>query len=72
MLHEVAALLARHDWDRLITPTEDFVVFVAEHDEGIAPKYESLRAINPPDRVAAWAARWPAAVSRGEDESELP
>lgn len=28
-----AGLLARHDWTGLLTPTDDFVVYIAEHDE---------------------------------------
>jgi hypothetical protein len=57
VLGAAAALLARHDWSGLLTPTEDFVVFIAEHDEGIPPKLASVRAVNPPDRLEAWTAR---------------
>ena len=71
ILHEVAALLARHDWNGLVTPTEDFVVFVAEHDEDITPKHDSVRAVNPADRLAAWDDRWPAGVTRGDDAPDL-
>jgi hypothetical protein len=65
VLHVVAALLARHESNRLVEPTEDFVVFVAEHDEGITPKHASVRAVSLAERLAAWDARWPAGVSRG-------
>jgi hypothetical protein len=44
------------------------VVFIAEHDEGFALTYESVLEVNPPDRLAAWDARWPAGASRGEDD----
>jgi hypothetical protein len=68
VLNAAAGLLARHDWTGLLTPTTDFVVYIAEHDEGWAPKHASVRAVNPPDRIAAWDAGWPARASRGEDE----
>jgi hypothetical protein len=42
------------------------VVFIAEHDEGIAPKHASVRAVNPADRLATWDARWPAGVPRDD------
>jgi hypothetical protein len=32
-------------------------VFIAEHDEDIPPKLASVRAVNPPERLAAWEAR---------------
>jgi YD repeat-containing protein len=59
VLNAVAAALARRDWTGVIAPTEDFVAFIAEHDEDIAPKRESLRAVNPPERAATWEARFP-------------
>ena len=59
ILTEVARLLVRLDWRGLITPTEDFVAFIAEHDEDYPPKYESLRAINPPERAELWLRRFP-------------
>jgi hypothetical protein len=68
VLNDVAALLARHDWSGLVEPTSDFVVFIAEHDEGYAPKAASVRAVNPADRLAQWEANWPLGASRGEDE----
>ncbi len=52
----------------LVEPTSDFVVFIAEHDEGYAPKAASVRAVNPADRLAQWEANWPLGASRGEDE----
>jgi hypothetical protein len=39
-----------------------------EHDEGYAPKVESIRGHNPPDRGARWEASWPPGAPRGEDE----
>jgi YD repeat-containing protein len=68
VLNAVARRLARHVWAGIFVPTEDFVVFIAEHDEGFAPKYESVLEVNPPERLAAWDARWPAGASRGEDD----
>jgi hypothetical protein len=59
VLNAVASALARRDWAGVIAPTDDFVAFIVEHDEGIAPKRESLRAVNPPKRVATWEARFP-------------
>jgi hypothetical protein len=70
VLTEVAKRLARRDWSGVFRPTEDFVVFIAEHDEGFAPKHASVREVNPSERLAAWDARWPAGASRGEDEDE--
>jgi hypothetical protein len=57
VLNAVAERLARHDWSGVFAPTDDFVVFIAEHDEGFALKYESVLEVNPPDRLAAWDAR---------------
>lgn len=54
VLDEVCRVLAGHDWDGLIAPTEDFVVYCAEHDEDITPKIRAMRAANPPARLAAW------------------
>ena len=68
VLSAIAAELARRDWSDLLSLTEDFVVFIAEHDEGYRCKADSVRAANPPERVAAWDAAWPPGVSRGEDE----
>jgi hypothetical protein len=68
VLNAAAAKLARHDWSSVLTTTDDFVVYIAEHDEGIRPKYDSLRAVNPPERLELWDARWPAGAHRGEDE----
>ena len=68
ILTEVARLLARRDWTGVFTPTEDFIVYIAEHDEVFAPKHASVREVNPAERLAVWDARWPAGVSRGEDE----
>ena len=71
LLTEAARLLAARDWSPLLSPTDDFVVYLGEHDEGWRPKYESLREINPPERLDRWNARWPAGVGRGEDEPAL-
>jgi hypothetical protein len=68
VLNAIAGELARRDWSELLSLTEDFVVFIAEHDEGYRCKADSVRAANPPERVAAWDAAWPPGVSRGEDE----
>lgn len=57
VLGEVAKRLAVADWTGVFTPTDDFVVFIAEHDEDFAPKLRSIHAHNPPDRVARWEAR---------------
>ncbi|RKQ88361.1 hypothetical protein C8N24_6403 [Solirubrobacter pauli] len=54
LLNAVAAILARYDWTGIFTPTDDFVTFIAEHDEGYAEKVESLRAANPPERAEPW------------------
>src|SRR5690606_20994068 len=70
VLNAAAKRLARQDWSGIITPTDDFVVFIAEHDEGFEPKYESVLEVNPPERLAAWDARWPAGASRGEDDTD--
>jgi hypothetical protein len=55
VLNAAAAVLARHDWSGLFPASEDFVAFIAEHDEGLAEKIESLRAANPPERAEPWA-----------------
>jgi hypothetical protein len=54
VLNAVAAVLARHDWSGLFPVAEDFVAFIAEHDEGFEEKIESLRAANPPRRAEPW------------------
>lgn len=67
VLNAAAARLARHDWASILTTTDDFIVYIAEHDEGYAPKHDSVRAVNPPERLSLWDARWPAVAARGED-----
>lgn len=67
VLTEVARRLALHEWDGVFEPTEDFVVFIAEHDEGYAEKHASVREVNPPERVAAWDDAWPDGASRDDD-----
>ncbi len=59
VLHSVAAALARRDWAGVLAPAEDFVVFIAEHDEDVPPKRESLHKSNPPGRAAIWDERFP-------------
>jgi hypothetical protein len=66
VLSPVAANLARHDWTGVLTATEDFVVFIAEHDEGFSLKHASVREVNPPERVAVWDARWPTGTPRDD------
>ena len=51
---EVCRRLAAREWGGVIVPADDFVVFCAEHDEDTDPKIEMIRAVNPPERVAAW------------------
>jgi hypothetical protein len=68
VLNAAAAQLARHEWEPLLTTTDDFIVYIAEHDEAYAPKHQSARAVNPSTRLAVWDARWPPGVTRGEDE----
>jgi YD repeat-containing protein len=58
VLTEAAKLLARRTWDPILRLTDDFVVYIAEHDEGIAEKYASVREVNPADRLARWDAAW--------------
>ncbi len=67
LLTEVARRLAVHEWDGLFEPTEDFVVFVAEDDDGYAAKDASVREVNPPERVAAWDDAWPPSAPREDD-----
>jgi hypothetical protein len=38
----------------LFPVSDDFVSFIAEHDEGIHEKIESLRACNPSERAEPW------------------
>jgi hypothetical protein len=56
VLNATAALLARHTWSALFPVSDDFVAFIAEHDEGIQEKVESLRACNPSERAEPWVA----------------
>lgn len=66
VLDEVARVLARHDWDGLVTTSEDFVVYCANHDEDIPPKVRAIRAANPPERLAAWEAAFPGRGARAD------
>jgi hypothetical protein len=61
LLTKVAARLARHDWGSDFRITEDFVAYIDQHDVGLEWKRASLRAANPPERVALWDARSPRA-----------
>jgi hypothetical protein len=54
VLNATATVLARHDWSALFPVSHDFVAFIAEHDEGIQEKIESLRACNPSERAEPW------------------
>jgi hypothetical protein len=58
VLTEAAKFLARRDWAPLLQVTNDFIVYIAEHDEGVAEKQASVREVNPADRVARWDAAW--------------
>lgn len=58
VLNRLAALLASQDWGTILTLTDDFVVYIAEHDEGWTPKYRSMCEANPSDRVELWHRRW--------------
>ena len=58
VLTEAAKLLARRDWDPLLQLTDDFIVYIAEHDEGVAEKQASVREVNPANRVTRWNTRW--------------
>lgn len=64
VLDEVARVLSVHDWQGLVTPTDAFVVYCAEHDEGVIEKLRAVRAANPPDRAARWQAMVEQAASR--------
>jgi YD repeat-containing protein len=68
VLGEVAQRLATASFAPMLAKTDDFVAFIAEHDEGLAPKVRSIRAHNPPEQVARWEASWPSGTPRGEDE----
>ena len=46
-------------------------MFIAEHDEGFAPKVASIRAHNPAERVARWEAQWPPEVPFDDEEEEI-
>ena len=50
--------------------TQDFVAWVAEHDEGFDEKFESIRRHNPPDAVARWERGWGALVLPYGEEAE--
>jgi hypothetical protein len=52
VLTEAAKLLARRDWTALLGVSSDFIVYLAEHDEGLAGKLASLREVNPADRAS--------------------
>ena len=58
VLTEAAKLLARRDWTALLQVSDDFIVYIAEHDEGVALKQASVREVNPAERVAQWDAAW--------------
>ena len=56
VLGAVARVIARRELP--VPVTDDFVVYMSEHDEGTEAKVEAIRACNPPERVARWAAAW--------------
>lgn len=68
VLDAVGAIVSRHDWRGMMTPTEDFVVYHTGHDEGLRSANESVRAANPAERVAAWERNWPTNAPRGDDD----
>jgi hypothetical protein len=51
-------LLATHDWNSTFTPTPDFAAYVIGFDDDWPDIYDSMVAANPPERLAARAARW--------------
>jgi YD repeat-containing protein len=57
VLGEVARRLSDGELPGL-TKTDDFVAWVAEHDEGLAEKIVSIRLHNSPEAVARWEAGW--------------
>lgn len=57
VLGEVVRRLSESDLPGL-TKTQDFVGWVAEHDEGLAEKVSSIRIHNRADAVARWEAGW--------------
>jgi hypothetical protein len=59
LLGALAQRLAAHDWSGLLSLAPEFAVFLGEHDAGTEPMWRSLTALNHPDRVALWTARWP-------------
>ena len=69
VLGAVATRLARTDWAPALRPTDDFVVFIAEHDEDFGPMVASIRAHNPPERVARWEASFP--LDALDDDEDL-
>jgi hypothetical protein len=68
VLDAIGAIVSRHDWGGVMTPTEDFVVYRMGHDEGLRSANESVRAANPAARVAAWERNWPTNAPRDEDD----
>jgi hypothetical protein len=58
LLSELATRLANHDWGGVLLTAPAFAVFLDEHDTGAEPMWQSLVAINPPERVTQWTARW--------------
>lgn len=68
VLNAVAAVLSRHDWRGVMSPTDDFVVYRMGHDEDLRWAHESVRAANPPERLAVWDRNWPSGADRGKSE----
>jgi hypothetical protein len=59
VLTEVTRRLLARPWAPKLVRTDDFVAFIAEHDEGFASKVTSIHEVNPPDQVARWEAALP-------------
>jgi YD repeat-containing protein len=68
VLGAVAARLADADFGPQLRRTDDFVVYIAEHDEGFTEKLASIRAHNPPQAVRRWEATWPDRAIAADDE----
>lgn len=69
VLTEVARRTLARTWPAEIVRADDFVAFIAEHDEGFAPKVASIREVNSPDRIARWEAALPPGTPLSEDEA---
>ena len=68
VLTEVTRRLLVRPWAPKLVRTDDFVAFIAEHDEGFAPKVASIHEVNSPEQVARWERGLPPDTPLGEDE----